>query len=263
MECNVQEEDLYSDAYNDFLATIWGEGYLSPGGPEEVARILEGLDLKGARVLDIGCGTGGITVSLINDHGAAHVTGIDIEAPACATATQRAEAAGLADRITIREIEPGPFDFADRSFDLVFSKDSIIHISDKEALAADVFRVLEPGGWFAASDWLISHDGEPSADMKSYIAAEGLDFAMAPPARYESALKSAGFENVRLVNRNPWYAEVARHELDQMSGESYAELVERHGHDFVDHNIEIWEAMVKVLESGEHCPHHLRGQRPS
>ena len=144
----------------------------------------------------------------------------------------------------------------------MFSKDSIIHIADKEGLAADVFRVLEPGGWFAASDWLISHDDEPSADMKRYIEAEGLDFAMASPARYEAALKAAGFENVRLVNRNAWYAAVARQELDQMTGKARVGLVDRFGSELVDHNVEVWKAMVKVLESGEHCPHHLRGQRP-
>lgn len=258
----MDENDLYSDAYNDFLAAVWGEGYLSPGGPEEVARILEGIDVKGARMLDIGCGIGGIAVSLVRDHGAAHVTGIDIEAPACAAAVRLAEAAGLADRITIRQVEPGPLDFADGSLDVVFSKDSIIHIADKEALAADVFRVLKPGGWFAASDWLMSHDDEPSPAMKRYIEAEGLDFAMASPARYEAALKAAGFENVRLVNRNPWYAAIAREELDRMSGEARGDLVDRFGPRLVDQNIEIWQAMVKVLESGEHCPHHLRGQRP-
>ena len=258
----MDENDLYSDAYNDFLAVVWGEGYLSPGGPEEVARILHGLDVKDAHVLDIGCGTGGIAVSLVRDHGAAHVTGIHIEAPACAAATRHAAEAGLTDRIAIRAVEPGPLDFADGSFGIVFSKDSIIHIADKEGLAADVFRVLEPGGWFAASDWLISHDDEPSADMKRYIEAEGLDFAMASPARYEAALKAAGFENVRLVNRNAWYAAVARQELDQMTGKARVGLVDRFGSELVDHNVEVWKAMVKVLESGEHCPHHLRGQRP-
>ena len=32
-ENKLDENDLYSDAYNDFLAAVWGEGYLSPGGP--------------------------------------------------------------------------------------------------------------------------------------------------------------------------------------------------------------------------------------
>jgi len=256
------DEDLYHDAYMAFLEEIWGEGYLSPGGPQEVARIVEGLDLKGARVLDVGCGSGAIALSLALDHGAAHVTGLDVEAPACQAARRRAHDAGAADRITIRQVEPGPFDFADHSFDVVFSKDSIIHIPDKDALAVEVFRVLQPGGWFAASDWLISHDDPPSPEMARYIALEGLEFAMASPARYEAALKGAGFANVSLLDRNPWYKEVAHRELDFLAGGTRAELERRHDPEIVAHMAEIWVAMVLVLDTSEHCPHHLRGQRP-
>ena len=98
----------------------------------------------------------------------------------------------------------------DASVDVVFSKDSIVHIPDKEALSADAFRVLKPGGWFVASDWLISHDGQPSPEMTDYIAKEDLDFGMASPARYRRALEAAGFVDVSLTNRNPWYRAVAR-----------------------------------------------------
>ena len=34
------------------------------------------------------------------------------------------------------------------------------------------------------------------------------------------------------------------------------------GRDFVDHNVAIWSAMLPVLESGEHCPTHLRARKP-
>src|SRR5690606_11951053 len=69
-------DDLnYDDRDTAFLEALWGEGYLSPGGAEEVARVLDGVDLAGKAVLDIGCGTGAITLSLARDHGAAHVTG--------------------------------------------------------------------------------------------------------------------------------------------------------------------------------------------
>ncbi len=258
----IVDEDLYDDSHIVFLEEMWGAGYLSPGGPDEVARIVADLDLDGARVLDIGCGSGGIALGLVRDHGAAHVTGIDVEAPVCETARERARDAGVADRITIRQVAPGPFGFPDRSFDVVFSKDAIVHIADKEFLAAETLRVLEPGGWFAASDWLISHDGPPSPDMARYIELEGLDFAMASPARYEAALKGAGFENVGLIDRNPWYSDLARRELDHLTGESRAGIEGRHGSAFIAHQIEIWKAMVKVLETGEHRPHHLRGQRP-
>lgn len=62
-----------------------------------------------------------------------------------------------------------------------------MHIPDKHALARDVFRVLAPGGWFVVSDWLIGHDGEPSPEMREYVAVEGLDFGMASPSRYADA----------------------------------------------------------------------------
>ena len=51
----------YDDDAIRFLEALWGDGYLSPGGPDEVDRVLEGLSLRGKTVLDIGCGSGGIT----------------------------------------------------------------------------------------------------------------------------------------------------------------------------------------------------------
>ena len=60
---------------------MWGEGFLSPGGPAEVVRILQGVDLSDQGVLDIGSGLGGIDILLATTHGAASVTGIDVERP--------------------------------------------------------------------------------------------------------------------------------------------------------------------------------------
>lgn len=255
-------EDLYDQHHIAFLETIWGEGYLSPGGPAEVSRVLDGLNLRGKRVLDIGCGSGAITLSLAVDHGAAQVVGVDVESPVCVAARERINAAGATDRVTIQQVAPGPFAFDDQTFDVVFSKDSIIHIPDKDFLAREVFRVLRPNGWFAASDWLISHDGAPSPEMAAYIKLEALEFAMASPARYRAALTGAGFDQVSLRNRNDWYADIGSAELAWLTGPKRAELSTTFGRDFIDHSIATWTAMVRVLKSGEHCPHHIRAQRP-
>jgi cyclopropane fatty-acyl-phospholipid synthase-like methyltransferase len=253
---------LYGERHISFLEALWGDGYLSPGGPDEVERVLDHVDLAGSTVLDIGCGTGGITVDLARRYGAASVIGIDVEAPVCGHARERVERAGVADRVEIRLVAPGPLPFPAGAFDVVFSKDSIVHIADKETLCVDVFRVLRQGGRFVASDWLIAHDGEPSPEMRAYIAAEGLDFGMASPARYERALTAAGFVAVELRNRNAWYRDVARDELDRLTGRERDRLVELLGPDEVAKQITTWSAMVPVLESGEHCPHHLRARRP-
>ncbi|MFN0113053.1 MAG: methyltransferase domain-containing protein [Paracoccaceae bacterium] len=260
----MNEADAHYDSTAiGFLEALWGDGYLSPGGPGEVARVLSGLDLRGLSVLDIGSGTGGITLSLARDHGAAAVTGIDVEQMVCAEARARIALAGLSDRVAIEEVKPGPFPFADATFDLVFSKDSIVHIPDKESLSAEVFRVLKPGGVFAASDWLISHDGTPSPEMAHYIACEDLDFGMASPSRYAAALASAGFGGVRLTNRNGWYREEARRELARLEGPDGDRLALALGAENVEAQRRTWRAMIVVLDSGEHCPHHIRAVKPA
>jgi hypothetical protein len=85
---------------------------------------------------------------------------------------------------------------------------------------------------------------------------------MASPARYERALAAAGFVDVELRNRNAWYRDVARAELDRLTGSDHDRFVELLGADEVATQIRTWTAMVPVLESGEHCPHHFRARRP-
>ena len=88
----AEAEPEYDDTAIRFLEALWGEGYLSPGGSEEVDRVVEGLDLAGRTLLDIGCGTGGVTLHLAQKHGLAHATGFDVERPVVEAARRRAEA---------------------------------------------------------------------------------------------------------------------------------------------------------------------------
>lgn len=244
------------------LEAIWGEGFLSPGGPDEVARVLDGQSLVGAAVLDIGCGAGGIDIALVRDHGAAYVTGIDVEDPVLTRGRALVDRAGLTQRIGMVKVVPGPLPFPPGSFDVVFSKDSIVHVPDKHALMAEVFRVLKPGGRFMASDWLIGTE-TISPMMAEYIAAEGLDFGMATPAKYLDAMAVAGLQDGQTRSRNAWYRVRAREELARLEGEVGRAAVAIVGQDFVDRNIGIWSKTIPVLDSGEHCPTHLYARKPA
>ncbi|WP_455270976.1 class I SAM-dependent methyltransferase [Rhizobium herbae] len=261
IETSAQEPE-YDEAAIRFLSVLWGEGYLSPGGPEEVDRVLSGLDLAGKQVLDLGCGAGGVTLHIARTGSPAHITGFDVELPVIERARFAAEQNGLSRRVSFVQAAPGKLPFADGSFDVVFSKDALVHVADKETLFRDIFRVLKPGGVFAASDWLIGHDGDPSPDMKDYLAAEGLSFGMASAARYLSAMQAAGFVNAKAESRNAWYCEVARQELARLQGPLHATAVAAVGAAYVEKNIRTWTAMQKVLDTGEHCPTHLRGEKP-
>ena len=145
--------DLYHPDLIRLLEDLWGEGFLSPGGPDEVAQVLEGHDISGLSVLDIGCGAGGIDLTLVRDHGAGYVTGIDVEDGVLTRARAVVEGAGLTDRIGLVKVAPGPLPFPPGTFDVVFSKDSIVHIPDKHALMEEVARVLKPGGRFVLCVW--------------------------------------------------------------------------------------------------------------
>ncbi|MEQ9675065.1 MAG: methyltransferase domain-containing protein, partial [Roseovarius indicus] len=85
----MTDDDLYDNQTISFLEEKWGEGFLSPGGPDEVRRVLHGVDVSGKRALDIGCGSGACVVLMAHDLGAEHVTGIDVEEPVCAAARRR------------------------------------------------------------------------------------------------------------------------------------------------------------------------------
>ena len=260
---------MSADAYQEYddnlmalLEALWGEGFMSPGGTDEIDRYLTGVDLRGLAVLDIGCGLGGIDIHLVKQHQVAKVTGIDIEQwliDRCDSLAQRHQ---ISDRTEFICVEPGPLPFADASFQAVTSKDSIIHIADKQALAADVYRLLVPGGWFAASDWLAGYEGEPPAEMQAYIEAEGLDFRLASAQTYRQALAAAGFVDIEIIDRNDWYRQQARLEREQLGGALREGLASEVGSEFLERQIEVWDKMIIAVDQGQLRPTHLRCNKP-
>ncbi|MDE4100063.1 hypothetical protein [Phaeobacter gallaeciensis] len=77
----MSAEIQYQGHFIERLHAVWGEGFLSPGGPQEVCEIVRGLDLTGKSVLDIGFGTAGPATVLARDLGASRVVGVYIEEP--------------------------------------------------------------------------------------------------------------------------------------------------------------------------------------
>ncbi len=254
-------EEEYNDGLIAMLELIWGEGFLSPGGPEAVRAIVAGLDLEGKLAIDVGCGIGGPALTLARA-GAARVIGLDVETGVVARAEERVSRAGLGEQVTIRLFEPGRLPFDDGSVDLVFGKDAWIHVPDKQAFFAEAFRVLGPGGWLAAGDWLRG-PGPVSEEMETYIALEGLSFHMATLEAYGAALAACGFVEVTLEDIAEDYRRMAQDELAQLAGPLRPRLAEAAGEADSAHLIETWRAMIVVLDSGELRPSRFRGRKPA
>src|SRR5450631_2652340 len=257
------EPGEYDDGMQALLQIIWGDGYLSPGGAAEVARLLEGSDIGGCAVLDIGCGLGAIDELLVKRYHAASVIGIDVDPSLLERMQERIERAGMTDRIQGLQVAGGPLPFADASFDVVFSKDSLVQIPDKPAIFAEVLRVLRPGGRFIASDWLRGGTGAYSHEMMEFFRLEGIAYNMASLDESAAALRTAGFVEVDIRDRHDWYLALARRELEAMRGVLNALIVSRIGTQRAQHFIDNWRQLALVLERGELRPGHLKATKPA
>jgi SAM-dependent methyltransferase len=258
------DDPHYPDSFVEALQAIWGDGFLSPGGPEEVAAMLSDSDLSGARVLDIGCGVGGVDVLLVEAYDAEHVTAIDVEASLIEHAVARVNRMDLGDRIEPMLVSPGPLPFDPDGFDVVFSKDAMLHIPDKRALYADVLRVLRPGGRLIASDWLRGGDEEgPVPDiLRVWGEVNGLVADFATPDATRRAMESAGFEDARVVDRNAWYREEIKKEGSQVTGPGFQQLSAALGEDRALNRVESYKVRRAAVDAGALRPCHLYGRKP-
>jgi len=256
-----QHHDEYDDSFVAGLEWIWGDGFLSPGGAQEVARILGDVSLDERSVLDIGCGVGGVDVLLVKQHNAGHVTGIDVETALVETSRRNAERAGLSDCITIKHVRPGSLDFDDKTFDVVFSKDSMIHIPDKAQIYSEIYRVLKPGGQIAFSDWFGSANPE-TPEFRQWLDVVNLSLRMGTIEDAAKLIDSAGFRDVEFEDRNHWYAQYMVEELERCSGDNFDALATAQGTAVAEHRLRSSTLKKTVVDQGQLRPGHVRATKP-
>ena len=185
-------ENEYHGNMVAMLELIWGEGYMAPGGPGNVARLLDRIDTRGKRILDVGCGIGGPALEMAQTHGA-EVVGIDLEAPLVERATAAARRRGLDHRCRFQVVEPGQFPFPDNGFDIVLSSGAVTQTTDTAGIIADCYRVLKPGGYFTTYEWM-RIDAPYSEEMLRWLRLEELTYVLETIESFAQLFRDAGLE---------------------------------------------------------------------
>jgi len=141
--------------YPDELANVPEaavESFAGVANPWTMGRLAEG-----DRVLDLGSGAGTdslIAAQMVGEQG--RVTGIDMT-PAMLDKARAAAAQMGATNVEFVESEAEQLPFADGSFDVVISNGVIDLIPDKDAVFAELYRVLTPGGRLQIADVTIQN----------------------------------------------------------------------------------------------------------
>jgi len=210
-----------NEAQRHYWNTIAGPRWVaSPGfrerrNQESLTLLLGCLRLAGGEsVLEIGCGTGAVTIPLaqaVGEHG--RVVAVDISEPMLNAARQRVGESGMRN-VTLLSGDAQVLAFERAAFDLATSRMGVMFFSDPVAAFRNIGSSLKPDGrlvfacWAPLGEnphWLISYDIAlhhlgPPAPSTGHVPGP---LAFGDPDYIRGVLAAAGFADIEITRAHP------------------------------------------------------------
>ncbi len=173
--------------------------------------VVREADLRGRRVLDLGCGTGRFAAA-VADQGLAKIWGVDASAEMLAVAREKLPAS-----VGLKEGRAEDLPFRDAWFDRAVMW-LVAHLVDRPAAFREVARVLVPDGRLAVVTFATDHFRRFWLN-EFFPTIETIDLARFPSEEaLEAELRGAGFADVRL-HRLSQHAAISREQaLERIHG---------------------------------------------
>ena len=145
---------------------------------------IDWLDLKpGLRWLDVGCGNGAFTETVVQRCAPAGIAGIDPAAGQLSFARSRPALA----RARFEQGDAMSLPFADQGFDVAIMPLVVVFVPEPARAVAEMARVVAPGGVVCAYMWDFEGGGFPYDVLQSELRALGLTVPM-PPSPWAAEL---------------------------------------------------------------------------
>jgi cyclopropane-fatty-acyl-phospholipid synthase len=237
---------LFLDDSMTYSCAVWREGAqtLEEAQEAKLEMVCRKLALQeGERVLDVGCGWGSFPLWAATRH-RANVVGITLSPPQAEKARQRAEAAGVADRVEIRVMDYR--DLAGERFDAIASIGMVEHVgaANIDVYARTLAGLLEPGGR------LLNHgitrlrhtDAEAGPFSERYVFPDAAPLHL---SRVLLALERAGFVTRHVEEFAADYAETLRHWYTRLD-ENLDEAVRLAGPE----RVRVWRLYLRAARNG-------------
>lgn len=138
------------DGSPEYAVVPLPEHFINRNSVKLVLELIGDCPVNGKRVLDVGCGRGGTIYTLKAFFQPATLTGLDLSSQAIEFDKEQHGD----ERTFFHEGDAETLPFADRSFDILTNVESSHSYPNIHRFYSEVFRVLEPGGYFLYTDAL-------------------------------------------------------------------------------------------------------------
>eukprot|EP01083_Nonionella_stella_P042843 115632_1 len=232
---------------------VYGQNFISAGGVCTTQEFVDKyLDLKyGQSVLDVGCGIGG-SAFYIAQHFAVYVLGIDLSSNMIQIANERLQPEKTKfdsnASVSFELCDATKRNFPDHSFDVIYSRDAILHIYDKLALFKSFFKWLKPGGTLFITDYCC---GNPpySRAFRQYV--HRFQYHLHTISEYTQIINKAGFIQLDGNDATNEFCRTLQIELDHVQQIKSEFIAEFSQHDY-DHIVNGWkDKLVRCCEGDQ------------
>jgi cyclopropane-fatty-acyl-phospholipid synthase len=198
-----------------YSCAIWRDGEkktLEEAQEEKLDTVARKLAIKeGERILDVGCGWGGFPLWAATKYGT-NVVGITLSPPQAEKARQRAEEAGVADRVDIRVMDYRDLPSLGEKFDAIASIGMVEHVGSGniDLYAETLASLLDSGGRLLNHGITRLRHTDPEAGdfSERYVFPDAAPLHL---SRNLLALERAGFIVHHVEDFGPDYAETLKH----------------------------------------------------